>query len=342
MSKATGRKVRRTPSLRTRLDPGGGFLLGRRGGGLGGVELVGVEPDDPGDPVAGDGLGVEVDLDVEFGGVHGQDPASEVVAADGSDELGGRAVLLHPGESEHPFALGLAHLDPDGVERGKFDRLDPGVGDERPGGQGRGEADPFLVDRGDLAGDHVAGPEVEGPAGLVLPLGGGVGELADHVVEDDHGVLGAGRLGPGGGRRGGLGLGVGDLAGDAGAERGGPRRRRPARSGSRPRPGRRPASPAGGPRRLRGRPAARPSRPGSPRAGARRATGARRGAPRRARGSRARRTRPGRPRPSGVRRRSGCRRPARPGPTSGPPRRAWRGRRRRSGRPGPWTRRRRP
>ena len=95
-----------------------GLHAGRRGRrsagsavGLAGVELVGVEPDDPDDPVARDVLGLQADLDLERLVVHRDHPAAEVVAVPRADQVGRRALLLHPGQGEQPLALGLVELD---------------------------------------------------------------------------------------------------------------------------------------------------------------------------------------------------------------------------------------
>ena len=79
------------------------------------VELVGVEPDDPRDPVARHFFVLQARLDLEPLPVHQDDVPSEVVAVPRADQVGGRAGLLHPGKREQSLALDLA--EPDRVVR---------------------------------------------------------------------------------------------------------------------------------------------------------------------------------------------------------------------------------
>ena len=157
------------------------------------VELLGVQPDDPRDPLARQVLLLQPGLDPDPLVVHQDDPPAEVVAVLGADQVGGRAGLLHAGQGEQPLAFGLAELDGDGRLRRQLDGLDLVVRDERAGGHRRAELDAVLVDAGDHRGDDVAAAEVQRPTLLGRRrarrrIGQGLGEPQRHAAHAAGGL----------------------------------------------------------------------------------------------------------------------------------------------------------
>ena len=113
---------------------------------LRGIELVGMQPDDPRNAASRNILGFEADFDVEHLVVHVDHPASEVIAICGSDELCRWAISLHPWKREKAIAFGLVELDGRGRRFGQFNSLDLVVGDKRTLRHGRLEPDAILID----------------------------------------------------------------------------------------------------------------------------------------------------------------------------------------------------
>ena len=87
-------------------------------------EFVGVQPDDAGDPVAGELARFESHLDLQFFGVHRDHATAQKISVLRANQLCGRAGLLHSWERQQTFALRVVHPHPARVVEGELDGLD--------------------------------------------------------------------------------------------------------------------------------------------------------------------------------------------------------------------------
>ena len=138
-------------------------LAGCFGRFLGRIGLLGMEPDDLGNPVARHFLGFKTSFDLKRLVVELDHSATEVVAVHRSDELERRRILLHPREREQPVALGLADPRRHWRFRAQFHRLDLGVADKCAIRKRSLKGEPFFINFGDLRRDHVAGSKIQVP-----------------------------------------------------------------------------------------------------------------------------------------------------------------------------------
>src|SRR5208337_1626022 len=135
--KPVGQEGQAYSIIANRLDSRGRVGWRRRRGFAGGIKLIRMQPDDQGQP------------------------AAEIVAASRADQMGGRVFLLHAGQREQSFALGLVQLDGGVWRQGQFHGLDLVVRDECARGKRRAKGDSVLVDARDFGRDDVAAAQVQ-------------------------------------------------------------------------------------------------------------------------------------------------------------------------------------